>query len=129
MLTKILAVVGIATVLSGCNSKQNTSKTQTSRNGLTIGTAFSPDPPKQGPQTITVTVKDASGAAVKGARVKISSSMPSMSMAGPSLSAQDNGDGTYTGHVNLNYATRWSFQISAAANNKTVVSEVNQDVK
>ncbi len=94
-----------------------------------MATQFAPDPPKQGPETITVTVKDASGNPVKGATVKIGSKMPSMSMTGPNLTATDNGDGTYAAQTNLNYATQWVFEIAVSAAGKNGTVHVTQDVK
>jgi hypothetical protein len=94
-----------------------------------VSTSFSPAPPHQGPETITVTVKDADGKLVKGAKVKIASNMPSMSMAGPKLTAQDNGDGTYSAQTNLNYATTWSFAVTASAQGKTATSTTKVDIK
>jgi hypothetical protein len=96
---------------------------------LTVSTAFDPAPPRQGPETITVTVKDAAGKPVKGAKVKIATSMPAMSMAGPTLTAQDNGDGTYAAQTNLNYATTWSFAVTASAHWKTATSTTKQVIK
>ena len=96
---------------------------------LAITTAFSPNPPKQGSEAIVVTLKDASGKPVTGATVKVTSTMPSMSMAGPSADAKDNGDGTYTANMVLQYATSWTFDVSAAVNGKTTTAEVKQDVK
>ena len=96
---------------------------------LAISTTFSPNPPKQGSETIVVTLKDAAGKPVTGATVKVTSAMPSMSMAGPSVDAKDNGDGTYAANMILRYSTSWTFDVSAAVNGKTTTSEVKQDVK
>lgn len=96
---------------------------------LTVSTAFSPTPPHQGPETITVTIKDAGGKPVKGAKVKIATNMPSMSMPGPKLTAQDNGDGTYSAQTNLNYATTWSFAVTASAQGKTATATTKVDIK
>ena len=96
---------------------------------IAISTAFSPSPPKQGSEAIVVTLKDSAAKPVTGALVKITSSMPSMSMAGPSVDAKDNGDGTYTANIVLQYATSWTFDVSATANGKTTSAEVKQDVK
>ena len=122
-LTLLLAV--------GCNGKQQAASDQQSAapGDLTVTTAFNPDPPKQGSEALTVTVKDASGAPVKGAVVKITTTMPTMSMSGPSTTATDNGDGTYSATLSLQYATSWHFMVVASDNGKTVRSEVIQEVK
>jgi len=129
----ILPILIIAT-LAACTSKSDTSSSATTTpaqtaGGFSVATQFSPDPPKQGPETITVTVKDASGNPVKGAIVKIASTMPSMSMTGPTLTGTDNGDGTYASQTNLNYATQWVFNIAVSANGKHGTVHVTQDVK
>jgi hypothetical protein len=96
---------------------------------LLVSTAFDPKPPHQGPETITVTVKDAMGKLIKGAKVKIATNMPMMSMAGPTLTAQDNSDGTYSAQTNLNYATTWTFAVTASAQGKTGTARSKFDVK
>lgn len=134
MFHRLLVSVVLVATLAACTSKSETSSNTTATQAQTAGpfavaAQFSPDPPKQGPETITVTVKDASGTAVKGASVKIVTKMPTMSMAGPKLAATDNGDGTYAAQTNLNYATQWVFDISVSAGGKSGVAHVTQDVK
>ena len=122
---RLLALVAIALVAAGCAGKADKAQTGAP---LNVATAFSPDPPKQGPETITITLTDASGAPVRGADVKISTKMPAMSMTGPTVTGSDNGDGTYTAHIRLNYATGWQFATSAAANGNRATSTVSRDV-
>ncbi len=55
--------------------------------------------------------------------------MPSMSMAGPTFSAIDNGDGTYSATMKLNYATRWRFSVEAMAGAKKATQELSVEVK
>lgn len=116
--------------LSACSPKSadSTASAQTAGD-FTVATQFAPDPPKQGPETITVTVKDAGGNLVKGATVSIVTDMPSMSMAGPKLALTDNGDGTYAAQTNLNYGTTWTFAISVAAGGKTGTAHLTEEVK
>ena len=115
----------------GCSGKQQSANDQQAAapGELTVTTTFSPDPPKQGSETLTMTVKDASGAPIKGAVVKIATTMPTMSMTGPSTTATDNGDGTYSATISLQYATSWHFMIAASANGHTTRNEVVQEVK
>jgi len=96
---------------------------------LTVAAAFDPAPPKQGDETITVTVKDASGKPVKGAIVKVASNMPTMSMTGPTLTAQDSGNGTYVAKAKLNFATQWTFDVTATAGKQTGKTTLAADVK
>ncbi len=50
-------------------------------------------------------------------------------MTGPTLTAADNGDGTYSAQTNVNYATQWGFDIRAKAGTKTGKLSVKADVK
>jgi hypothetical protein len=118
----MLAVTALLPVLAACASK--------SSSDLVLTTAFSPDPPKRGSETITVTVKDDSGNPVRGAKVSVATSMPSMSMQGQSLTAQDNSDGTYSAQASLNEVTTWQFDVKATdANGKTGTAEVRAEIK
>ena len=130
--SSVLLVALVAT-LAACSAKTETATTtmtpgQTAGD-FTVATSFSPDPPKQGPETMIVSVKDAAGNPVKGATVKIATTMPAMSMAGPNLTGSDNGDGTYSVQTNLNYATQWAFDVTISANGKSGVLHVTKDVK
>jgi YtkA-like protein len=74
-------------------------------------------------------VKDSTGSPVKGAEVKIGTTMPQMSMTGPNLIAQDNGDGTYSAVTNMNYATHWVLDVTATVGVKNAKAEFAADVK
>ncbi len=131
-----IVLLALIATLAACSSKSNSSSPTTAgtaqRAGdFTVTTQFSPTPPKQGPETITVSVKDADAGAspVTGATVKIATKMPSMSMRGPTLTATGNGDGTYSAQTNLNYATQWTFDVAVSANGKNGTAHVTQDVK
>lgn len=133
MTHRLLIALTLAFTLAACSSKSETTST-TAPTGqvagdFTISTQFSPDPPQQGAETITIGLKDASGNPVKGAAVTVATNMPSMSMAGPTLTATDNGDGTYSAQTNLNYATPWTFDIRAKAGAKTGHISAKADVK
>jgi len=96
---------------------------------LNMAVSFSPNPPKQGTETITVQVSDGSHKAVNGATVTIATAMPSMSMSGPIVQATAKGNGRYVASVKLAFATRWAFKVSAKADGKTVTRTIAQDVK
>lgn len=126
-------VLGAALIvaLAACSSKTETTTTTQSQPAgtFTVATTFAPDPPVKGPETLTFAIKDAAGAPIKGATVKVTSNMPSMSMAGPTLAPTDNGDGTYSVQTNLNYATQWTFDVAVSANGQSGTAHVTQDVK
>jgi len=61
--------------------------------------------------------------------VSIATSMPAMSMSGPTVRAISKGNGTYVAALNLNFATRWSFAAIAQAGGRTARRVVQQDVK
>ncbi len=96
---------------------------------LLVTAAFNPAPPKQGMETITVIVKDATGTPVNGATVKIASNMPAMSMSGATLTARQTGSGTYSTKLNLNFATMWTFDVTATAGGKRGKTRLSADVK
>jgi len=129
----LIALAAAAIFVVACSSKDKNADNQgaahASPGSLAITTTFNPDPPRQGTEALTLAVKDATGAPVKGAAVKITTQMPSMSMSGPGATAADNGDGTYSASLSLQYATSWHFIITASADGKTARSEVVQDVK
>ena len=120
---KFLAAFTIILMMIGCSGKS-----ANSQGDFTLATAFSPDPPKEGRETLTITLTDPSGAPVKGADVTITTAMPSMSMTGPTASATDNGDGTYTAQMGLQYATSWTFTITAKNGTKSARSVVTRNV-
>ncbi len=119
---KRVIVVSVLLALAACGGKAPSSD-------LAITATFSPSPPRQGSEVIVVSLKDADGKAVRGATVSIATTMPNMSMRGPSATAKDNGDGTYVADMVLQYATSWTFVISAAIDGKSASAEVTQDVK
>ncbi len=133
MFRRLTVPIALIATLAACTSKSATSSSTTTQaktaGDFSVSTQFSPDPPKQGAETITIAVKDASGNSVKGATVKIATNMPAMSMAGPTLTATDNGDGTYAAQTNLNYATQWTFDMTISASGKKGTAHLVQDVK
>ncbi|MEO6913920.1 MAG: FixH family protein [Candidatus Baltobacteraceae bacterium] len=126
-----IAVIAVVALLgAGCSASRVASSTGTaSQNGLAVSMSFNPSPPTEGVQALTVTVRDAAGAAVKGAVVKVTTSMPSMSMDGPSATGTDNSNGTYTVRLLLQYATTWQFVTTVSTGGKTARAQVNQEVK
>lgn len=119
---KRLVALAALTLLAACGGGN-------ASNGLSIGTAFSPDPPKQGTETVTVRLQDPSGAPVKGADVRIVTTMPQMSMSGPTAVATDNGDGSYSAKIVVAYATKWVFAISAKSDEKTATATIDRFAK
>jgi nitrogen fixation protein FixH len=96
---------------------------------LVVSAALNPAPPKAGMETITITVKDAMGKPVKGAAVKVATNMPTMSMTGPTLTAKDAGNGTYVAKTNLNFATTWTFDVTASSGSQKGTTQLRADVK
>jgi len=136
MMKKLVVSLGLALLMVGCGSSTSSSSSSartlapTSSSGdLTMTMSFDPSPPKQGNETISISVKDTSGNAVKGAVVKTTTKMPAMSMSGPTLTFQDNGDGTYSAVTNMNYQTKWVLNVKATTTGKSGVAEFDQIVK
>ena len=134
-------LIGFALALSlvGCGSSASSSSSSSSSTtalapasssgAYAMTMSFDPSPPKQGNETISISVRDASSNAVKGAVVKATTNMPAMSMSGPALTFQDNGDGTYSAVTNMNYRTKWVLDVKATASGKSGTAEFRQDVK
>lgn len=96
---------------------------------LNMAVQFSPAPPRQGLETITVRLTDAQHRPVNGATVSIASNMPMMSMSGPTVRATARGAGIYVASVNLNFATRWAFTAVARSGKMTAKHVTEIDVK
>jgi len=94
-----------------------------------INVAFNPNPPRQGNETITVTLQDANHKAIKNAHVTIATSMPAMSMGGPTVNATPSRAGVYVANLNLNFVTRWKFDVIAKAGNQSVARSYTENVK
>ncbi|MFN2461209.1 MAG: FixH family protein [Candidatus Velthaea sp.] len=101
----------------------------TPHGGLRVSATFNPSPARQGSEVITIAVKDAAGKPVKGATVKVASTMPTMSMTGPTVSAPESKTGIYTAKINLNFATTWRFDVTAAGGRKSGTTQLSADVK
>ena len=130
---KVFIVIAALALLAGCSTKTDSTGSSnaplSSSGDFSMTLAFEPAPPKQGSETVTIAVKDSAGSPVKGATVKIGTAMPQMSMTGPNISAQDNGDGTYSAVTNMNYATRWVLDVTATLGGKSAKAEFAADVK
>ena len=130
----LIVLVVIALLVTGCSSKDKNASGQDAaahdgQGNLTISTPFNPDPLRQGAEALTITVKNADGTPAKGVVVKVTTQMPNMSMSGPTATAADNGDGTYSANLSLQYATSWHFIITASSNRRMARSELVEDVK
>ncbi len=117
-----LILLSLAALVAACSGK-------TTQSVLSVALSFAPNPPVKGLDTLTVSVTDANGNPVRGARVQIKTTMPAMSMAGPNLTATDNGAGSYTARGNLQYSTVFVFDVTAKANGATGAARVTQNVK
>ena len=129
----LIILAAALSLLAACSEKtgSNTSAGApvSSSGDFAMTLSFDPTPPKQGNETITVALQDSAGNPVKGATVAISTTMPQMSMRGPNLTAQDNGDGTYSAVTNMNFATRWVLDVTAKLSNKSAKAEFAANVK
>ena len=96
---------------------------------LNMAVTFSPNPPRQGTETITVMLTDGARKPVSGAHVSVATNMPAMSMSGPTVVAAPKGNGRYVASVKIAFATRWAFTVAAKSNGKTVSRTITQDVK
>lgn len=96
---------------------------------LNMTVNFSPNPARQGTETVTVVLTGGAHKPVTGAHVSVSTSMPAMSMTGPTVVARSKGNGRYVASLKIAFATRWTFTATAKSNGKTVSRTITQDVK
>ena len=96
---------------------------------LNMTVTFSPNPPRQGTETLNVMLTDGAHKPVNGAHVDIATSMPTMSMGGPTIKATPARPGVYVAKVNLNFATQWKFDVSAKFGAQSVTQSYSQNVK
>jgi hypothetical protein len=128
-------VAGLVAILVTACSSSHSAQTPTglspvsSSGDFTTSLSFDPTPPRQGSETIIVTVKDSAGKPVGGAVVKSDTRMPDMGMAGPALTFQDNSDGTYSALANLNYQTNWVFDVTVSRGASASKAEFKADVR
>ncbi len=129
---RIIGLATAAVLIAGCSANEKTSQARSAPTGtqsIAITMAFAPNPPRKGTETLIVTLRDGSGNPVKGATVKVDTTMPAMSMTGPSAVAKGNGDGTYTARLALQYATSWQFAVHANAAGKKSMARMSADIK
>lgn len=124
-----MLMLSSALALAGCGAYGSKANESAQTAGLALSVAFAPNPPRQGTERITVTVKDADGKPVRGAIVEIAGSMPSMSMNEPEVTASDNADGTYSASMKLAYATTWNFAITASAARISAHTSLIREIK
>lgn len=96
---------------------------------LNMAVSFSPNPARQGAETITVALTDATHKPVNGAHVSVATNMPTMSMSGPTVVASPKGNGRYAASLKIAFATRWAFTIVAKSGGKTVSRAITADIK
>ena len=129
----IAILIATLLVVAGCTStSRSQSSSATNAMGardLAVSIAFVPNPPQKGLDKLTITVKDSAGNPVPGAAITLDTSMPAMSMAGPSPVVHDNGDGTYSANLNAQYATTWRFVVSAKSGEKEGKLQIGENLK
>lgn len=96
---------------------------------LNMTVIFSPNPPRQGTETVTIALTNGTHKPVNGAHVSVATSMPSMSMSGPTAVASPKGNGRYVAFVPIAFATRWAFTVVAKSNGNVVTRTIAQVVK
>lgn len=129
-LTAIALVVAFSVGTAVTQSSSSVGAAQTQQKKLAVDATFSPNPPTaKGTEKIIVSVRDTFGRPVSDATVKISTSMPTMSMKGSEFVARDGGHGTYTADAKLGYPTRWAFDITAASKGRSGSAHLERDLK
>lgn len=96
---------------------------------LNMTVNFSPNPARQGTETVTIALTDGAHRPVNSAHVSMATSMPTMSMSGPTIVAAPKGHGHYVAWLKIAFATRWAFTVTAKSHGQTLSRTVTQDVK
>ncbi len=96
---------------------------------LKMSVSFSPNPPQPGTETVTVRLTDGAHEPVNGAHVSVATSMPEMSMAGPTALASPKGNGRYVALLKIAFTTRWAFTVTAKSDGKAVSRKFVQMVQ
>ena len=107
----------------GANAPTAESKSQVS-----IELNSDPSTPARGHNTFTVKVRDSNGKAIKGASVTVTfymAAMPAMGMAAmrDQASLEDQGEGQYSGAIELQSGGTWSVTIAATRNGQPLGSK------
>lgn len=90
-----------------------------------VDLATDPSPPVRGKNKLTATLKDGTGKPLVGAQVSVTyymAAMPAMGMAALKVRANltDEGDGTYTGSIDLQSGGTWQVTIAVTKNGQAV---------
>jgi len=80
---------------------------------LTFAHDISPQPPRVGKVTITINIKDTSGAPVSGARLNLEGNMSHAGMAPVFAQARETAPGRYQSSMELSMAGDWNVTVHA----------------
>lgn len=119
----------LAVSLVACSALVNSPAFAAKPTALTMTVDFNPAPAQQGNETITITLQDTHHKPVPNADVTIATSMPAMSMGGPTIKAKASHAGVYVAKLNLNFATKWAFDVKATVGHQSIHRSYTQNVK
>jgi hypothetical protein len=107
----VLVAVGLTTLAAGCNTTPPPPQSTDTR-GMEIILTTDPNPPRPGPVTLIVELKDAEGRPVNGADVSVSTGMPSMGHGGPGGQFVEQGGGKYSAQGTFGMGGVWRATIT-----------------
>ena len=95
---------------------------------VSVDLTTDPSPPARGTNKLIATLKDPTGKAIAGAQVSVTfymAAMPSMGMAAMKAQANltDQGNGTYSGKVDLQSGGTWQVSIAATRDGQAIASK------
>lgn len=101
---------------------------QTQGPAVSVDLTTNPSPPARGTNKLIATLKDPTGKAIAGAQVSVTfymAAMASMGMAAMKAQANltDQGNGTYSGKVDLQSGGTWQVSISATRDGQAIASK------
>lgn len=109
----LLLVAGLAALLAGCDTTPPPPQSTDTR-GMQIILTTDPTPPRPGPVTMIVELKDAQGQSVTGATVGVTTGMPSMGHGGPGGTFVEQGGGKYSARGTFGMGGDWRATITVA---------------
>jgi hypothetical protein len=129
MMKRILLAGVLILMVVGCSNVKDTEMTKKA-GPYTVIVKMDKNPPVMGDNSISITIKDATGKAVKDATVSLDYEMPAMpGMPAMQYNVQPilNGD-SYTGTVNFSMGGAWGLNIKIIRDGKTDMVKFTVDV-
>jgi len=101
-------LLAVVVLLAGCRTDS------TQLPGITVACTISPQPPRVGNATVTVTLSDRAAKPLTGALVKLEADMAHPGMAPVLVRTGESAPGSYVGHLEFTMAGDWVILVQGA---------------